>query len=70
MSSYTLPASSLRTLLQSLYLLVLSISGAYCLFDLATLSVTAAPSTYIYLHFYSNIPCYVSPLVWFNRLEK
>ena len=63
MSSYTLPASSLRALLRSLYLLASSISSAYCLFDLATLGVTAAPSTCIYLHFCGNIPCNVSPLV-------
>lgn len=70
MSSHALPASSPRALPLSLYPLASSIGGACCLFDLAALGVAAAPSTYIYLHFCGNIPCSVSPPVWFSRLEK
>jgi hypothetical protein len=50
MSSYTLPTSSLRALIQSLYLHVLSNSSAYYLFNLATLSVMPLlPYVYIYI---------------------
>ncbi len=70
MSSYALPTSSLCSLIQSLYLHASSISSASCLFDLATLSVIAAPSLSIYLHLCRNMPFNVSLLIWIHHLVK